>query len=121
MEAIQKRVDKLTLREREVLEYILSGAPNKAIGHELGIVLRTVKAHRRSIMEKLEATSAVELVRMCIYAGIRAKGEGEGRVMVPIPISVNMYNRIAGGRGYAMSVERAQENVLTKEERQCRI
>jgi two-component system, LuxR family, response regulator FixJ len=51
-EAIQQRLDSLTPREHEVLELVAAGAPNKVIGHKLGISQRTVEIHRARIMEK---------------------------------------------------------------------
>jgi len=52
----------LTPREYEVLNQVVSGRLNKEIASELGITIRTVKEHRRRVMEKLEANSLAELV-----------------------------------------------------------
>ncbi len=57
-------IARLTAREREVLDLLVEGHPNKAIGQVLGISPRTVEAHRAKIMEKLEAHSFSEMVRM---------------------------------------------------------
>lgn len=56
------RLNSLTVREREVLEHVISGKPNKWIAAELGMSERTVKAHRAQIMRKMGAASVAELV-----------------------------------------------------------
>jgi len=70
MEEIKIRVAKLTPREREVLGHIVRGRSNKEIGWYLGISLSTVKAHRAKVMEKMQATSIADLVRMYIHGNI---------------------------------------------------
>ena len=59
--------ERLTSRERDVLERIARGASNKEIGRELGISPRTVEVHRARVMEKLSAKNAADL--MCIVFG----------------------------------------------------
>lgn len=54
----------LTPREREVMELVVDGFSNKAIGATLGVSLKTVEAHRARVMEKLKADSISHLVRM---------------------------------------------------------
>ena len=54
----------LTPREREVLAGVVEGKMNKTIAAELGIAERTVKAHRASVMQKLNARSVPELVQI---------------------------------------------------------
>lgn len=56
----------LTPREREILSQVLSGRLNKQIASELGISIRTVKAHRARVMQKMEADSLAELVTMIV-------------------------------------------------------
>jgi len=56
--------DRLTPREREVLERIALGASNKEAGRQLGISPRTVEVHRAQIMEKLGARNTADLVRI---------------------------------------------------------
>src|SRR4030095_11106702 len=58
------RLDVLTSRERDVFDRIVAGKLNKQIADELGIGLRTVKAYRAQLMEKLGAKSAAELGRL---------------------------------------------------------
>ncbi len=63
-----KRFEKLTPREREVLDRILAGQPNKNIAADLGISQRTVESHRASVMHKSGCRSLPELVRLAFTA-----------------------------------------------------
>ena len=54
----------LTEREREVLQRVASGRPNKLIADELGISVRTVEVHRARVFEKMDVKSAVELAQL---------------------------------------------------------
>jgi two-component system response regulator FixJ len=56
----------LTPREREVFELVAAGEPNKVIARHLGISFRTVELHRAHIVEKLQARSLPDLIRMAI-------------------------------------------------------
>jgi len=62
----------LTSREREVFVLITSGLLNKQVAAELGTTERTVKAHRASVMDKMEADSLADLVRMSGFLHIHA-------------------------------------------------
>lgn len=64
-----KRIAELTPREREVLELLVSGKPNKIIAHELGISPRTVEIHRANLMKRMQAGSLSHLVRLALAAG----------------------------------------------------
>lgn len=64
-------ISQLSPREQEVLTWIIAGKLNKQIASILGITERTVKAHRASVMNKLEITSVVDLVRIADKSGIR--------------------------------------------------
>ncbi len=63
---IQERVDRLTEREKEVMELIVTGMLNKNIAHELNISQSTVEAHRAKVMDKMEARTLSDLMRMII-------------------------------------------------------
>lgn len=62
-------LDRLTKREREVLEKLVDGKPNKIIAYELGISPRTVEIHRSRVMSKLEADSVQHLVKIVMSTG----------------------------------------------------
>lgn len=61
--------ERLTAREREVLQQIARGASNKETGRDLGISPRTVEVHRARIMDKLAAKNAADLMRIVLRAG----------------------------------------------------
>jgi FixJ family two-component response regulator len=67
IQAIKSCMDKLTQREKEVLYKITEGQRNKAIAAELNITQSTVEAHRAKIMQKMEAATLSQLMRMVIY------------------------------------------------------
>jgi FixJ family two-component response regulator len=64
LDAIQSRLDLLTPREREVMNYVTSGLLNKQIAAELKLSEITVKLHRRHVLEKMKAESLADLVKM---------------------------------------------------------
>ena len=51
----------LTPRERDVMDYVARGKPNKIIAAELGVSQRTIEAHRARIFQKMQVRNAVEL------------------------------------------------------------
>jgi FixJ family two-component response regulator len=67
---LEARLSLLTPREKEVLTHILAGQLNKEIAADLGTSERTIKAHRASIMEKVQAHSPAELGRLAHEAGL---------------------------------------------------
>lgn len=67
--AALERVRRLSDREREVLEQLVIGHPNKVIAHNLSISPRTVEIHRARVMSKMEARSLSELVRLALASG----------------------------------------------------
>jgi two-component system, LuxR family, response regulator FixJ len=69
---IRERLESLTPREREVLEMVSSGKPNKIMAAELGVSQRTVEIHRGRVMEKMGASSLAQLVRMVLDLGEKA-------------------------------------------------
>ncbi len=59
--AIQQRLQSLTEREREVLQLVAEGLPNKLVADQLDISVRTVEVHRSRVFDKMDVKSAVEL------------------------------------------------------------
>jgi len=68
---ILQRMDSLTPREHEVLTYLITGMLNKQIAFELNISERTVKAHRKQILDKMGVDSIAELVRLTEKVGVK--------------------------------------------------
>jgi FixJ family two-component response regulator len=72
---IRAHLDSLTEREREVLDLMIQGKQNKAIAQVLDVSPRTIEIHRARVMEKMNAESVAELVRMMMnvdrFAGAR--------------------------------------------------
>lgn len=71
----QARLAKLTPREREVFEHVISGAKNKVIADRLGTSEQTIKVHRGRVMEKMEVESLADLVRLAGLLGIAPASE----------------------------------------------
>lgn len=67
---IQAKIDTLSPRERQVLEGLLAGHPNKTIAFDLGLSSRTVEVHRANVMTKMGADSLSDLVRMALLAKV---------------------------------------------------
>jgi two-component system, LuxR family, response regulator FixJ len=70
---IRARLNSLSQREREVLEGLIAGHPNKIIASDLKISPRTVEIYRAHVMTKMAANSLSELVRMGLLAGLLEK------------------------------------------------
>jgi FixJ family two-component response regulator len=67
---IKRRVESLTQRETQVLHGVAEGKLNKQIAHDLGLSENTVKTHRAHIMQKMQADSLADLIRLTGKAGI---------------------------------------------------
>jgi FixJ family two-component response regulator len=70
VDALRERYARLTEREREVLALVIAGRLNKQIAGELAMTERTVKFHRAHMMQKMQADSTAELVRMAGQLGL---------------------------------------------------
>ncbi|RYD90653.1 MAG: helix-turn-helix transcriptional regulator [Sphingomonadales bacterium] len=75
----RSRIETLSRREREVLEWLADGSSNKVIARELEISPRTVEIHRANMMTKLGARHAAEAVRLWLESGLA------GTIAAPVP------------------------------------
>ena len=66
MAQVEERLHSLTPRERQVLECLLDGKPNKLIARDLDVSVRTVEIHRSNLMQKMGAKSAPHLARLAL-------------------------------------------------------
>jgi FixJ family two-component response regulator len=73
MQALRVRYDSLTPRERDVMQRVVSGLLNKQVAAELGTSELTVKVQRGQVMQKMEARSLADLVRMSERLGTYTK------------------------------------------------
>jgi FixJ family two-component response regulator len=71
----RERYERLSARERDVFAHLISGQLNKQIGFDLGISEQTTKIHRQHVLQKMEADSIADLVRMAADLGIAAIGQ----------------------------------------------
>lgn len=74
-EEAARHLDALTPREREVLQGLACGRPNKTIAYDLGISPRTVEIHRANLMSKLGVASLSEALRLAFAAGLGEEDE----------------------------------------------
>lgn len=63
-------LDRLTSRQRELLQLIVEGNTTKAIATRLGLSVKTVETHRAQLMERLEVRNVATLVRLAIRVGL---------------------------------------------------
>ena len=66
----EDKVNSLTTREREVLQGLMAGLPNKLLARHLGISLRTVEMHRANMMDRLGVGSLAEALTLAVQAGV---------------------------------------------------
>lgn len=78
LESIHARIKSLTSREREVMALVTAGLLNKQIASELYLSEVTVKLHRRRVMERMEAASLAELVKMCERVKFPYRSDSQG-------------------------------------------
>jgi two-component system response regulator FixJ len=67
-----RRIGILSPREREVLDGLMAGRPNKLIAYQLGISVRTVEVHRARMMERLGTHQLAEAIRLGVMARLGA-------------------------------------------------
>ena len=79
---LEARFERLTPREREVFALVVTGLGNKQVGWELGATEKTIKVHRARVMEKMEAGSLAELVRMSDALGLRGAPPAHPRAAI---------------------------------------
>lgn len=65
-DVLVERYDRLTNREREVMQLVVAGRLNKQIAAELGLSHKTIEVHRAHVMDKMQADSLADLVRMAV-------------------------------------------------------
>jgi FixJ family two-component response regulator len=65
---VAERIETLSPREKEVMDLIVAGKPMKLIATELGISIQTCSKHRARVLEKLDVSNDVELVRLLLAA-----------------------------------------------------
>jgi two-component system response regulator FixJ len=68
-EAIE-RIARLSRREREVLEGLIAGKPNKTIAYELGLSVRTAEVHRARMMGRLGVRTLAEAIRLAVLSQV---------------------------------------------------
>jgi FixJ family two-component response regulator len=68
-QSVRKRLDSLTPSERQVLDLVVAGLPNKVIAGRLDVSVRTVENRRREIFSKMQADSVADLVRLAVQLG----------------------------------------------------
>ena len=73
LQGLRAKLESLTAREREVLDLVTRGKANKVMAADLGVSQRTIEIHRARAMEKMDAKSLAQLVRMMI----ELEGNGE--------------------------------------------
>ena len=75
-ETAAERIARLTPRERDVMDLVVQGRPNKIIAHELGISQRTVENHRGAVMKRTGAASLPDLIRLAMAAAAGPAASG---------------------------------------------
>ncbi len=75
-ETAAERIARLTPRERDVMDRVVQGRPNKIIAHELGISQRTVENHRGAVMRRTGAASLPDLIRLAMAAAASPPAPG---------------------------------------------
>ncbi len=105
LRSIRTRIDSLSPREREVMAMVTAGLLNKQIAAELNLSEIMVKTHRRHMMEKMQADSLADLVKMCERAQETAwQGPPELKQSARVDPDVNLYGFLICGRNVYQSI-----------------
>jgi FixJ family two-component response regulator len=99
MTTLQARRARLTPRERQVMDLVVTGMLNKQIAGRLGTCERTIKVHRARVMRKMEAGSVAELVRIADRLGI-VVGTANAPPNAPVNASADVPPRPVGPLRY---------------------
>lgn len=83
LDEVMQRMSQLTRREREVMELVALGYPNKIIAGKLGTSPKTVETHRAKVMGKMGASSVAQLVRMVILLETHCGHDGDPALVLP--------------------------------------
>jgi FixJ family two-component response regulator len=102
-EAVSRKLEAMTTRERDVFELVVAGHANKRIAALLGIAEKTVEAHRGRLMKKLGAANVVDLVHLAVQAQFSGNGgrPNPGRVQTSPGHHSSRNTSVAAGRGLA--------------------
>ena len=99
---MNERLATLSNRERQVLEGLVAGKPNKIIAFDYDISPRTVEIYRANVMTKMQAASLSELVRMAMIAGIlRRRCQAERLLILPISAVGLRHQALELGQGHS--------------------
>ena len=79
MSEAAERLDALSPREREVLDALMAGRPNKVIAFDLGISVRTVEVHRARMMRRLGVRQLAEAIRLAVMAKMASHDAAQRR------------------------------------------
>ncbi|MBI3701613.1 MAG: response regulator transcription factor FixJ [Afipia sp.] len=82
---LRRRIETLSARERQVLEGLVLGHPNKTIAFDLQISPRTVEVYRANLMTKMSASSLSELIRMAFIAGMMSHDTADAALLKSNP------------------------------------
>jgi two-component system, chemotaxis family, CheB/CheR fusion protein len=99
-----ERLARLTPRERDIMDLVVRGRPNKIIAHDLGISQRTVENHRAAVMKRTGVASLPDLIRLVMCRFLDAgNNEALGSLSCRRPKSAKARSRGKLGTGWAAS------------------
>jgi len=97
LQELHHRQRTLTPREREVLELVVSGLPNKRIAARLGTCEKTIKVHRGRVMAKMRVPSLAELVRVAGRLGVPMPHEAPRPAVMSLPVRSEAHRFVSNG------------------------